>query len=58
MIRAPHRHGDDVKHKRKSKVALLMVRYMRAFDAVDDEAKMLAGKWRAAAMEKAKKKKK
>ena len=50
MIRA-RSSGDDVEHKSKTKVALLMVRYMRAFDAADDEAKTLA-EW-AAAMEKA-----
>ena len=37
--RAPVRRGDDLEHKSKTKVALLMVRYMRAFDAADDEAR-------------------
>ena len=46
MIRAPNRHGDDLQHKSKSKIALLMVRYRLAFDAANEDD------W-AAAMEKA-----
>jgi hypothetical protein len=51
MIRARDRYSDDVEHKSQSKVALLMMRYMRAFDAVDGETSTLA-EW-AAAIEKA-----